>query len=531
MDRYKKIIILTALLGTIFICWGFFYSQNDRHGINMPEICQVFPEKTSMVEDDVISYDFSFDLSERVTGCCLHFVTERQTVHVFQEEKLIHSLEKGTTIIGKIPGKVFHFIKLPPKEVNLRVEIQSYEANGKIPEPEFFLGDRHQIFRARIVEGLPEVMIYFLTFLVGIMFLLFWGMVRKDLKNSREIFYFAILLILVEMWFMQGSQLVELLANNHIALSYAGYILFLQIPIILFCFSVYYWDIQVKSWWENLFFAASILNLACCVCFHVTGIKEFKETIFLAHIFLLIAFVTMFAGMFSYLKKHGFDYKVKAAWLPSIIMLIFTILDLAAFYNNQLTQARTGGVANLFFVVCFSWSVIHDVSMQLKEGQENAIYRRLAVTDLLTGLYNRNAYETWEEEQEQLKENMAIAVFDLNNLKFYNDTYGHEVGDKYIQDAAAIISESCGKTGTCYRIGGDEFLTVWRGGLAADEASIQACMVKLDELQQAYNEHSEQISMKIAYGYAVADAGTIRMYDLAKQADQMMYSRKKQMKI
>ena len=80
-----------------------------------------------------------------------------------------------------------------------------------------------------------------MTFVIGVMVLLFWGVVRGSLKNSREGFYFAALLIVVGLWFIRGSELVNLLASNHIALSYAGYLLLLQIPILFFCFSVYYW--------------------------------------------------------------------------------------------------------------------------------------------------------------------------------------------------------------------------------------------------------------------------------------------------
>ena len=74
--------------------------------------------------------------------------------------------------------------------------------------------------------------------------------------------------------------------------------------------------------------------------------------------------------------------------------------------------------------------------MQLKEGRENAIYKRLAVTDLLTGLYNRNAYESWEQSCQGTIEGIGLAVCDLNNLKYYNDTFGHETGDRCIKPAA-----------------------------------------------------------------------------------------------
>lgn len=529
MDRYKKMIIITGIIGAVLICWGFLYSQADRYGLDVPETRQIFPEKVWRGENRTITYEFGFDFS-RDAGRCLHFVSDRQTVKVYQNGGLIHSLDNGTTAVGRVPGKFFHFVKLSQAESQVLVEIQYHYYHDENVSPVFWLGDRQQMFKERLIHALPAAVIYFLTFVIGVMVLLFWGIVRRELKNSRESFYFSALLIVVGLWFIRGSELVNLLASNHIALSYAGYLLFLQIPILFFCFSIYYWDMKIKLWWENLYFFLCLLNMAVSVGLHVNGIREFKETVFTTHLLLLAAFGTMFAGMFFYFRKHGADYKVKATFFPTVIILISSARDVAAFYRNTLETYRAGGLASLLFVSCVSWSVIYDLSMQLKEGQENAIYKRLAVTDLLTGLYNRNAYEEWEKNCPGEIEGIGLAVCDLNNLKYYNDTFGHEIGDRYIVDAAALIQKACGREGTCYRIGGDEFLVVWDRMPYSSLHEIEQCLKKLDLLQQDYNRSAEDICMQIACGYAVAEPGDIRAVDLIKRADGMMYRHKRLLK-
>lgn len=529
VDRYKKIIIITALIGAVLIFWGFFYSREDRYSLEAPETCQILPENVWKGENGTITYEFGFDLS-RDAGRCLHFVSDRQSVKVYQNGALIHSLDDGTTAVGRVPGKFYHFVKLPQAESQVLVEIQYHYYHDENIPPVFWLGDRQQMFKERIICALPAAAVYFLTFVIGVMVLLFWGVVRGSLKNSREGFYFAALLIVVGLWFIRGSELVNLLASNHIALSYAGYLLLLQIPILFFCFSVYYWDMKIKPLWENLYFTLCVLNMAVSIGLHVSGIREFKETVFTAHILLLAAFGAMFAGMFLYFRKHGSDYKVKATFFPAVLMLISTVWDFGGFYHNTLDTYRVGGLASLLFVGCVSWSVIYDLSMQLKEGRENAIYKRLAVTDLLTGLYNRNAYESWEQSCQGTIEEIGLAVCDLNNLKYYNDTFGHETGDRCIMDAAGLIREACGREGTCYRIGGDEFLVIWDRKPYSFSSSIEKCLKKLSLLQQDYNQSSEFICMQIACGYAVAEPGDTRTGDLIKRADHMMYRHKRQMK-
>lgn len=362
VDRYKKIIIITALIGAVLIFWGFFYSREDRYSLEAPETCQILPENVWKGENGTITYEFSFDFSGD-SGRCLHFVSDRQSVKVYQNGALIHSLDDGTTAVGRVPGKFYHFVKLPQAESQVLVEIQYHYYHDENIPPVFWLGDRQQMFKERIICALPAAAVYFLTFVIGVMVLLFWGVVRGSLKNSREGFYFAALLIVVGLWFIRGSELVNLLASNHIALSYAGYLLLLQIPILFFCFSVYYWDMKIKPLWENLYFTLCVLNMAVSIGLHVSGIREFKETVFTAHILLLAAFGAMFAGMFLYFRKHGSDYKVKATFFPAVLMLISTVWDFGGFYHNTLDTYRVGGLASLLFVGCVSWSVIYDLSM------------------------------------------------------------------------------------------------------------------------------------------------------------------------
>lgn len=53
---------------------------------------------------------------------------------------------------------------------------------------------------------------------------------------------------------------------------------------------------------------------------------------------------------------------------------------------------------------------------KLHEGQKAAIYKELALKDILTGLYSRNAYDEWERDN-QHPDKTAIVMLDLNNLK------------------------------------------------------------------------------------------------------------------
>ena len=86
--------------------------------------------------------------------------------------------------------------------------------------------------------------------------------------------------------------------------------------------------------------------------------------------------------------------------------------------------------------------------------------------DLLTNLYNRRAFrEQVEELMKQQQDTMAAAVmWDLDNLKYINDTYGHDEGDRYIAHFANCMKRFFEGQGIIARYSGDEFVTYLRGG-------------------------------------------------------------------
>ncbi len=85
--------------------------------------------------------------------------------------------------------------------------------------------------------------------------------------------------------------------------------------------------------------------------------------------------------------------------------------------------------------------------------------------DYLTGLYNiRYLYKRLREEiyrSKRKNEKIAIVIFDIDNFKKYNDTYGHESGNKLLKNLGRVIRKSIrGGVDLGFRFGGDEFLII-----------------------------------------------------------------------
>ena len=102
--------------------------------------------------------------------------------------------------------------------------------------------------------------------------------------------------------------------------------------------------------------------------------------------------------------------------------------------------------------------VVQDITKNVIERKKIEYERDY---DITTGLYNRRAFHRKVNKLFNSPEKLGIGAFimwDLDNLKFVNDTYGHDFGDDYIKTAANGLKIACGKDTLVSRLSGDEFI-------------------------------------------------------------------------
>ncbi len=143
---------------------------------------------------------------------------------------------------------------------------------------------------------------------------------------------------------------------------------------------------------------------------------------------------------------------------------------------------------------------------------------RLLYIDSLTGVYNRRYYDEHFQNAENVQ---AIGMIDIDNFKYINDNYGHDVGDTVLRSVAQAILSYVYKTDAVIRYGGDEFLIIFYN-IPAD-----TFQKKLEEIRQyldilAIDEYPEiHISASIGGAYGIE-----KTKELFKVADSMMYQAK-----
>ena len=265
------------------------------------------------------------------------------------------------------------------------------------------------------------------------------------------------------------------------------------------------------------------------IILHITGMAEFKRTVLFIHIMLIIALLYFCGVVVDRIIKNGFDRKVKSNIIAVVALSSSMLVDLYAYYRHVQEIDVIGKFGILIFIVLLGYEIVSEVLEMIRDGQKAAFYKEMAEKDVMTGLYNRSAFEHWEQNMEDYN-GYAIVTFDLNNLKYCNDNIGHAAGDAYIEASAKLIREIFGKYGKCYRIGGDEFCAIIRKN---KRFNIEKYKKRLRWREKQITEKLGIVGLNvhIACGYAEYDNEKDEDFESTRsRADKKMYESKKILK-
>lgn len=168
-----------------------------------------------------------------------------------------------------------------------------------------------------------------------------------------------------------------------------------------------------------------------------------------------------------------------------------------------------------------------DISKR-KSMEENL--RNLAVTDELTGLYNRRGFSLAAEQElkraHRAKVDLVLFFFDIDRLKVINDTFGHAEGDEALRAAAAALSSTFRASDIIARWGGDEFVLL---AIDVPRGSASSLLQRLDEKLASLNG-AEGARYRISFSVGMSrydpEKG-ISLHELVRIADEAMYEKKR----
>ncbi|MEE2994253.1 MAG: diguanylate cyclase [Gemmatimonadota bacterium] len=170
------------------------------------------------------------------------------------------------------------------------------------------------------------------------------------------------------------------------------------------------------------------------------------------------------------------------------------------------------------------------LDIRIRKVMDERRTQRLAITDGLTGLYNRRYFEERLDEEihrsRRYDRPMSIIMIDIDFFKQFNDTCGHLKGDDVLRQLSHILQDHSRETDITARYGGEEFVMI------LPETSLESSRMLGERIRQAVDkavfEGEEQIpAKKITVSVGVScltdDEGG---YDALERADQALYKSK-----
>lgn len=155
--------------------------------------------------------------------------------------------------------------------------------------------------------------------------------------------------------------------------------------------------------------------------------------------------------------------------------------------------------------------------------------RKQALTDSLTGLANRHAFdlkfEDAIERNHRNKTSLGLAIIDLDRFKPINDAHGHPVGDKILQYVAATIKEQIRNVDHACRIGGDEFAVLFTD-IAPNKPPTIACKRILKALNKTIEIDGLTLDLGASIGLTFSNSPDINPDQLIDEADKALYRAK-----
>ena len=523
IDKIYYIIVISCVLFLAIIFFRDILSENrkisDEGESNMPD-------KQYQIDADTRKFEFSMqkiDNKER----CIKFYTAHMEVRVYADNSLIYTIDSPKPFYEKTPGAVWNFVEIPSDTEKVTVILQAVYPEVRQKAINFYIGNLEQMYNKILYGSGLDIVVSLIEMAIGVILILYWSIAHSRLEIEHTILYFGIFSVMIGIWaFNESGTLMTIIPIRAACVLISAVSLMLMTPAFV-RFVKCFWRVPDR-WISDVICILAFINIVVQLILQLTGIRGFRQMFTPTHILLGMALMYMAGATVYAMWKRGINQQVIVGILGIIVLLGVLTLDLVHFYLGSFQITFIGNFGVLIYICILVQEAFKQTISQADKARKLEFYRQLATKDMLTDMYNRNSYDEWVKENVQMPGTLII-TFDLNNLKYCNDTLGHAIGDDYIKNAAGIIAEIFGNFGNCYRIGGDEFCVVIPKQNKIDP---EDKLTQLEQEQKKYNAGLEYPYMQIAYGYAEYDAQTdLDIEDTRSRADEKMYEMKRRMKM
>lgn len=414
----------------------------------------------------------------------------------------------------------------PQQEVVVSFEPGSSAAGAVRHGSILYIGDQNGIYSKILRDNIYALLYLLLTLLLSAAIVCMVHALRGTMPKSRcsTLLALACFILITGVWVLTDSQLLLLVTTRTAVITLVSFLSFMLMPVFMLYVTERMVDMDKRVCGTLKVLYTLILDLYAAN--YILSISSGMALLVAEHVLSLFTIVYILARGIRQLRR------VKSAKLSRIICgyAVFCagcITALALFYTRPFSgYSQVYALGTASFVFFLFDAACREVYEQLEENVDLSLRAKLAYIDTLTDTGNRAAFHDKQVQDKGRTGTIAYIMADINNLKVTNDTFGHRAGDEIIIRAADCLKRAVGTAGSCYRIGGDEFVVCLYGLPRQRLPEYIAAFYREVESANALSEHS----LSVACGYAWTDDPLRDLDSLFGEADAAMYREKQKVK-
>ena len=462
-------------------------------------------------------------------GMFLRIRASMQDIAVIAKGEVIYVSKRdneGTLTFPEV--SMWHLVKIPRNMENeeLTIEFSTRIDTFKGVVNPIYYGTEGALLKDLIARNYAGLVVGIIMLLAGIISIIVSFALRK--LDDRRLFYIGTFSVAASIWMLSELRILQFVTGNRFIL---GGISYLMVPLMAVSLIRYFGIVFLEKYSKTIY-RISVLLAVCLVlllAFQMFGILPFISGVAYVNFLLGLTIVWLAAVIFyeAVLLKNK---KVGKYGIYMGLLVVSGLMEIIAFFKKDFEHmSQYSKLGFGLFLFCMLLESIRYFNSILTLNHKTKFLEEMAYTDSLVEGNNRAAYE---RDLDLILDSPNYKIFgfvlvDINRLKQINDIYGHASGDKAIIICYQLLCKAFGKTGTCYRLSGDEFACIVK---EIDEAVLREAVNDLN--READRENKQQkYPFSLAVGYGLYEkVGMDERKNFSQffhEVDQLMYGKKK----
>lgn len=486
--------------------------------------------KTHAGDEIILSHEISDEVGTGYTAILRTFLA---SVVAYVDDVKIYDYSSEKINTNKFIGSAAHFISIPEKSagktLTIHIVIHEDDAMSDIKPVRFEkTGEAVRNF-AYTYAAIMYINCFIIIF--GLVLVAAGFLITHSTDSSVYLTLVGGFTFLIGVWSNCQSRVYEIIFTNYTEHSVIEYLTLYCAGFVFLMFILKLRGKRSEKKYCLMCAAVAMVGIFIAVSsvLHFTNVAHYSQTLMIFHLLTALGLAVMlYAGLWKYKSKTASDRLINVALMVLSMSCVFDLLRFnmqKIFFPGQDTMLEISfiPIGVILFLVYAIAGYVSSLYDKIITNVEKETLTRLAYHDTLTGLYNRaKMQETFDILDRDLSP-IAIVSYDVNGLKYVNDSFGHDAGDKLLTTVSSSIEECFNEIGTNFRLSGDEFMTI----VSSDEITVVA--EAINKFEHSIKEKSNELPYRVSVSYGISfrhAQDTRTTHEVYKEADEKMYKMK-----